>query len=80
MEMVVPLRLTFPGKSKFIEAKALLDPVHSYSMKYWCFHWQEWRFPSQTSVLISFLWWQPKLNASEESNKLPHCTWPISCG
>lgn len=55
VEMDIPLRLSFPGKSKLIEAKAFLAQIHSYSMKYWRFHSQEWRFPSQTSMLISFL-------------------------
>lgn len=76
----VPLGLTFPGKTKFTEAKAFLAPVHFNSMKDWCFHSQEWRFLSQTTVLIFFLWWQPKLNASDESNRLPQCTWSILCG
>lgn len=79
VQMDAPFRLTFPGKSKFIEAKAFLAPVHSHPMKYWHFHSQEWRFPSQTNV-ISFFWQQPKLNASEESNKLPQHTRPILCG
>lgn len=51
----VPLRLTFPGKAKLIEAKAFLAQVHSNSTKDWRFHSQEWRFLSQTSVLISFV-------------------------